>query len=209
MRRAAETLEELAIGFDARIVSAHRTPDRLVAFAKGSSSASGELQSDHRGRRRRGASARHDRGLHTAAGVRRPRRLQGALRAGQPVVDRPDARRGAGWNPWRSARRSATNAALLAAAVLALSVVALAQRLEAWRAAATNAGGRPACGLGLHGAPNDSRARRPRSAFSAPGSSAACSPWRRRASGCVATSSLPRPRPRRAMSRARRDDRRL
>jgi len=39
MRRAAETLEELGIGFDARIVSAHRTPDRLVAFAKGARAA--------------------------------------------------------------------------------------------------------------------------------------------------------------------------
>ena len=35
MRRAAETLEALGVGYDARIVSAHRTPDRLVAFAKG------------------------------------------------------------------------------------------------------------------------------------------------------------------------------
>ncbi|PXG05080.1 AIR carboxylase family protein, partial [Brucella suis] len=35
MRHAAHTLEALGISFDARIVSAHRTPDRLVAFAKG------------------------------------------------------------------------------------------------------------------------------------------------------------------------------
>jgi 5-(carboxyamino)imidazole ribonucleotide mutase len=35
MRHAAETLKALGVGFDARIVSAHRTPDRLVAFAKG------------------------------------------------------------------------------------------------------------------------------------------------------------------------------
>ena len=35
MRHAADTLEALGISFDARIVSAHRTPDRLVAFAKG------------------------------------------------------------------------------------------------------------------------------------------------------------------------------
>ena len=34
MRRAAETLDALGVGYDARIVSAHRTPDRLVAFAK-------------------------------------------------------------------------------------------------------------------------------------------------------------------------------
>ena len=35
MRRLAETLKALGVGYDARIVSAHRTPDRLVAFAKG------------------------------------------------------------------------------------------------------------------------------------------------------------------------------
>ena len=39
MRHAAETLDALAIGFDARIVSAHRTPDRLVSFAKGAKAA--------------------------------------------------------------------------------------------------------------------------------------------------------------------------
>src|ERR1700759_3892201 len=35
MRHAAETLDALGIPYDARIVSAHPTPDRLVAFAKG------------------------------------------------------------------------------------------------------------------------------------------------------------------------------
>src|ERR1700755_2288012 len=35
MKHAAETLDELKIAHDDRIVSAHRTPDRLVAFAKG------------------------------------------------------------------------------------------------------------------------------------------------------------------------------
>ena len=39
MRRAAETLEALGVGYEARIVSAHRTPDRLVAFAKGAKAA--------------------------------------------------------------------------------------------------------------------------------------------------------------------------
>ncbi|MCC2102580.1 MAG: 5-(carboxyamino)imidazole ribonucleotide mutase, partial [Hyphomicrobiales bacterium] len=34
MRHAAETLDALGVTHDARIVSAHRTPDRLVAFAK-------------------------------------------------------------------------------------------------------------------------------------------------------------------------------
>jgi 5-(carboxyamino)imidazole ribonucleotide mutase len=35
MQRAAEMLDKLGVAYDARIVSAHRTPDRLVAFAKG------------------------------------------------------------------------------------------------------------------------------------------------------------------------------
>ena len=39
MRHAAETLEALGIGHECRIVSAHRTPDRLVAFAKGAKGA--------------------------------------------------------------------------------------------------------------------------------------------------------------------------
>ena len=35
MKHAAETLDHLGIAHDDRIVSAHRTPDRLVEFAKG------------------------------------------------------------------------------------------------------------------------------------------------------------------------------
>src|SRR5215207_4561494 len=39
MRHAAETLDALGVGYDKRIVSAHRTPDRLYAFAKGAKAA--------------------------------------------------------------------------------------------------------------------------------------------------------------------------
>ena len=35
MRNAAETLDALGVAYDTRIVSAHRTPERLYAFAKG------------------------------------------------------------------------------------------------------------------------------------------------------------------------------
>jgi len=35
MRHAAETLDALGVAYDKRIVSAHRTPERLYAFAKG------------------------------------------------------------------------------------------------------------------------------------------------------------------------------
>ena len=39
MRHATATLDELGVAHEARIVSAHRTPDRLVAFAKGAKAA--------------------------------------------------------------------------------------------------------------------------------------------------------------------------
>lgn len=35
MKHAAEALTGLGVAFEAKVVSAHRTPDRLVAFAKG------------------------------------------------------------------------------------------------------------------------------------------------------------------------------
>ncbi len=35
MQSAAEVLDELGVAYEARIVSAHRTPDRMYAFAKG------------------------------------------------------------------------------------------------------------------------------------------------------------------------------
>src|SRR6187455_2843204 len=35
MRAAAEVLDTLGVAWEARIVSAHRTPERMVAFAKG------------------------------------------------------------------------------------------------------------------------------------------------------------------------------
>ena len=94
MRRAAETLDELGVGYDAqhRLRPSHPRPaGRLRQGRTG-----GGLQGDHRRRRRRRASARHDRGLHPAAGVRRAHRHQGAFGTGQPAVDRPDAGRRAG-----------------------------------------------------------------------------------------------------------------
>ena len=39
MKHAAETLDALGVPYDARIVSAHRTPERLYAFAKGAKAA--------------------------------------------------------------------------------------------------------------------------------------------------------------------------
>src|SRR3954453_7839250 len=38
MRHAAETLDALGVAYEQRVVSAHRTPDRLYAYAKGAAS---------------------------------------------------------------------------------------------------------------------------------------------------------------------------
>ncbi len=35
LRHAAEALDSLGVAYEARVVSAHRTPDRMVSFAKG------------------------------------------------------------------------------------------------------------------------------------------------------------------------------
>ena len=75
MRRAAETLEALGVGYEARIVSAHRTPDRMAAFAKGAKAAGFKVIIAGAGG---AASARHDGGFHHAAGVRRAGPLEGA-----------------------------------------------------------------------------------------------------------------------------------
>src|SRR5215475_2403810 len=39
MKHAAETLDALGLGYETKIVSAHRTPDRLYTFAKGAKAA--------------------------------------------------------------------------------------------------------------------------------------------------------------------------
>ncbi len=65
MRAAAAVLDELGVAYEARVISAHRTPDRLYAFAKSASDFG--LQSDRCGRRRRGPSSRHDSGFDDSA----------------------------------------------------------------------------------------------------------------------------------------------
>ena len=57
MQAAAHMLDALGVGHETRIVSAHRTPDRMAAYAK-EAEARGP-QGDHRRRRRGGASAGH------------------------------------------------------------------------------------------------------------------------------------------------------
>ena len=132
MRLAAETLEALGIEYEARIVSAHRTPQRLVDFA---------------------GTAKEDGFRIIIAGAGGAAHLPGMIAAMTPlpvfgVPVRSKALNGQdsllsivqmpGGIPVGTlaiGESGAINAALLAAAVLALTDDDLAERLDAWRAA--------------------------------------------------------------------------
>jgi 5-(carboxyamino)imidazole ribonucleotide mutase len=134
MRHAAETLAALDIGFESRIVSAHRTPDRLYDFA-------------HKAR---------DNGFRVIiAGAGGAAHLPGmtASMTPLPVFGVPiETKALSGQDSLLSivqmpagvpvgtlaiGKPGAVNAALLAAAVLALSDAAIAARLDRWRAEQT------------------------------------------------------------------------
>jgi 5-(carboxyamino)imidazole ribonucleotide mutase len=134
MRRAAETLDQLAIGFDPRIISAHRTPDRLVAFAKGARAAGFKVILAGAG------GAAHLPGMAAAFtplpvfGVPMASKAFSGQDSLLSIVQMPA---GVPVGALAIGEAGAINAALLAAAVLALSDDALADRLDAWRAAQT------------------------------------------------------------------------
>jgi 5-(carboxyamino)imidazole ribonucleotide mutase len=134
MRRAAETLEALGVGYDARIVSAHRTPDRLVAFAKGAKAAGFKVVIAGAG------GAAHLPGMTAAMttlpvfGVPVPSKALSGQDSLLSIVQMPA---GVPVGTLAIGEAGAVNAALLACAVLALSDEALAARLEAWRAQRT------------------------------------------------------------------------
>ena len=134
MRRAAETLEALGVDYEARIVSAHRTPDRLVAFAKGAKAAGFKIVIAGAG------GAAHLPGMTAAMtmlpvfGVPVPSKALSGQDSLLSIVQMPA---GVPVGTLAIGEAGAVNAALLACAVLALSDEALAARLEAWRAQRT------------------------------------------------------------------------
>ena len=134
MQHAAETLEALGISHDRRIVSAHRTPDRLYDFAKGAKASGVKIIIAGAG------GAAHLPGM-TAALTPLPVfgvPVESKALSGQDsllsIVQMPA---GIPVGTLAIGRAGAVNAALLAAAVLALSDAALAARLDAFREAQT------------------------------------------------------------------------
>jgi len=136
MQFAAEILDELEIGHDERIVSAHRTPDRLYSFARGARAAGYQVIIAGAG------GAAHLPGM-TAALTTLPvfavpvesSTLSG-LDSLLSIVQMPP---GVPVGTLAIGKPGAINAALLAAAVLALADLSLAERLEAWRSRQTAA----------------------------------------------------------------------
>ena len=135
MKCAADALEKLGVAYEARIVSAHRTPDRLVAFAKGARDAGFQVVIAGAG------GAAHLPGM-TAAMTPLPVfgvPVESKALSGQDsllsIVQMPA---GIPVGTLAIGKSGATNAALLAAAVLALHDGALAERLDAFRKAQTD-----------------------------------------------------------------------
>ncbi|ASY70402.1 N5-carboxyaminoimidazole ribonucleotide mutase [Sinorhizobium fredii USDA 205] len=130
MKNAADTLEALDIAYEARIVSAHRTPDRLVRFAKGARDEGFKVIIAGAG------GAAHLPGMCASMtplpvfGVP----VQSKALSGQDsllsIVQMPA---GIPVGTLAIGKAGAVNAALLAAAVLALSDDDLADRLDDWR----------------------------------------------------------------------------
>lgn len=136
MRHAAEQLDELGVGYHAKIVSAHRTPDRLVAFAKGARDAGYRVIVAGAG------GAAHLPGMVAAMttlpvlGV--PIESK-ALKGQDSLLSIVQMPAGVPVGTLAIGRAGAVNAGLLAAAILALADDALAARLLEWRSAQAGA----------------------------------------------------------------------
>jgi 5-(carboxyamino)imidazole ribonucleotide mutase len=136
MKHAAETLQALGVPFAARIVSAHRTPERLFAFAKGAKAAGFKVIIAGAG------GAAHLPGMVASLtslpvfGVPVESKALSGQDSLYSIVQMPP---GIPVGTLAIGKPGAINAALLAASVLALSDPALGDRLEAWRQRQTDA----------------------------------------------------------------------
>jgi 5-(carboxyamino)imidazole ribonucleotide mutase len=134
MSHAAETLDALGVSYEAKIVSAHRTPDRLYKFAKSARAQGFKVVIAGAG------GAAHLPGMTASLtplpvfGV--PMKTK-ALEGKDSLLSIMQMPAGVPVGTLAIGKAGAINAALLAAAVLALSDPKLAKRLDAWRAKQT------------------------------------------------------------------------
>jgi 5-(carboxyamino)imidazole ribonucleotide mutase len=136
LRHAADTLDALDVTYERRIVSAHRTPERLFEYAKTAKARGLRVIIAGAG------GAAHLPGMLAALtplpvfGVPMQSKALSGLDSLLSIVQMPA---GIPVGTLAIGRPGAVNAALLAAAVLALSDPALAAALDAWRQAQTAA----------------------------------------------------------------------
>jgi 5-(carboxyamino)imidazole ribonucleotide mutase len=136
MCHAAETLSALGIACEKHIVSAHRTPDRLYAFARGAKAAGFKIIIAGAG------GAAHLPGMTASLtelpvfGVPIESKALSGVDSLYSIVQMPA---GVPVGTLAIGKPGAINAALLAASVLALNDPALAGRLAAWRKQQTEA----------------------------------------------------------------------
>jgi 5-(carboxyamino)imidazole ribonucleotide mutase len=130
MRSAAGVLAELGVAHEARIISAHRTPERLYDYAKAAKDRGLKVLIAGAG------GAAHLPGMTASMtplpvlGVPMPTKALGGRDSLYSIVQMPA---GVPVGTLAIGEAGATNAGLLAASILALSDAALMQRLEAWR----------------------------------------------------------------------------
>ena len=135
MRHAAEALDALGVAWDARIVSAHRTPKRLFDFAHGAKDAGFKVVIAGAG------GAAHLPGMAASMtelpvlGVPVESRALKGMDSLLSIAQMPG---GIPVGTLAIGKPGAINAGLLAAAILAGSDPALSERLRAWRARQTD-----------------------------------------------------------------------
>ena len=131
LKCAADALDALEVAWEARVVSAHRTPDRLVAFSRGARGEGFKVIIAGAG------GAAHLPGMVASMtelpvlGVPVKSRALKGLDSLLSIVQMPG---GVPVGTLAIGEAGATNAGLLAAQILALSDEALAERLARWRA---------------------------------------------------------------------------
>ena len=134
MKHAADMLKDLKVSFEAKVVSAHRTPDRLYKYA--TSAAGRGIQVIIAG----AGGAAHLPGMAASMtalpvlGVPVESKSMKGLDSLLSIVQMPG---GIPVGTLAIGNAGAKNAGLLAAAIIALSDAALAKRLGAWRAKQT------------------------------------------------------------------------
>jgi 5-(carboxyamino)imidazole ribonucleotide mutase len=136
MRHTAETLGALGVACEKLIVSAHRTPERLYAFAKGAKAAGFKIIIAGAG------GAAHLPGMTASLtelpvlGVPIESKALSGIDSLYSIVQMPA---GVPVGTLAIGKAGAINAALLAASMLALNDKALSERLSAWRKQQTDA----------------------------------------------------------------------